>query len=118
MWPDDLRKLSPRQSARVERLLSKFPGPLVLRATRAIFQIFVAGVLFTAIGYWMILHDLPLGHFEFYFFGFGTVAIALLLVPGLASLTLDREGFTVRWVWKRRTTWREAGGFKVEDVMP
>ena len=55
--------------------------------------------------------------FAIVFFGFCAIISIVLLLPGAASLGLDRDGFEITSLFRRRRVrWRDASGFEVLDL--
>ncbi len=71
------------------------------RAPLKAILLLLCAVLFVAVGVWMILDGEPFGWIAAGFFALGIPA-ALAMLLGEAPVQLDREGFELRTVFKRR----------------
>ena len=101
-------------------LLQGFPGPLTLYpSTRKWVTVLLACILFDAGGFWMVAQAAPWGWYVLIVFGFFTIIAAVMLLPGAASLRLDRDGFETTSLFRRsRTSWRDASGFEPVAIPP
>ena len=88
---------------------------LILRPRRLKLALYgVLSAAFTVGGVLMILDNDKGGWFVSAFFGLCTLVFIGLLMPGSASLTLTREGFHVRSLWRGGfTAWSEVERFGV-----
>lgn len=121
LWPS----LIERREARVEDLLTAYPGPLELRASPAkhLFLVLASGI-FAGTCAWMAWRSeggtflnavLLLGAA---FFGFGSLVSLALVVRG-GALVLGEEGFKLlHWGRPRVVRWRDVGAFQVAEVPP
>lgn len=104
-------------------LLSRFPGPVTLDPSYGrLLKPVLIGLAFAAIG-WFLIRDgaHPIwGWFTASFFGIGTVTIAVQLLPGANSLTLDAEGFETRVFFFRRirSQWQNVTNFIAKPGLP
>ena len=100
------------------QLLSRFPGPVTLSASRAKFLlVLLTSLPFAAGGYWLASRGDPKGWLLLVFSGLCSVLAALQLLPGSNTLTLDGAGFEVKaWSLRRRTRWRDVTGFEARPV--
>jgi len=112
-----------------DEILARFPGParLTMSLLRRLLGLAIFVVL-TAFMAWLLLGegdrdrylhgrgDLVMAWFSLAVVGaFAIRSLILLLVPGAASLTLDREGFVIGQVFRRiRTAWRDVSEIRVE----
>ena len=105
-------------SPAVSASMARFPGPVILRASRKKWLLVLAGgALFSAGGSWMISSGDREGWFVLAFFSLVALAALLMLLPGAGLLTLDREGFEVTTFFRRRrTAWRESAGFEPATI--
>lgn len=110
----DSSSTSPAVAARLVR----FPGPLKLRPSRKKWLLVLAGgALFVAGGIWMVRSGEGAGWFVLSFFSLGVFAALLQLLPGAGLLALDREGFEVTTLFRRRRTgWQDAVGFAAARI--
>ncbi len=101
-------------------VLQGFPGPLMLYpSVRKWVTVLLVCVLFDAGGLWMVAQAAPWGWFVLIVFAFFTITAAAMLLPGAASLRLDRDGFETTTLFRRgRTPWRDASGFEAVTVPP
>lgn len=94
----------------VRSLLLQFPGPLTLHASRSRFLMLFAGsASFVAIGAVLMVQDGSDAKLWFcvLFFGLCATVFAINLLPGSASLTLDKDGFRVKQFWFiRKSRWK------------
>jgi hypothetical protein len=104
----------------VSDLLARFPGPLTLCPSRRKWLIVLVGsALFTAGGVWMIREGDPSGWFVAAFFGLCAIIGIVMLLPGLASLTLDADGFEMTSFFVgKRIRWRDASNFAASRIPP
>jgi len=127
---------------RVADLLGRFPGPLVLRSSTAKwFRLLAIGLVFVVLGAAIIWNPetfggrhrssgieslliglglardgraamLEMGWGVVTFFGAGCLISIVVLLPGASQLTLDRRGFMVRSLFRRRDySWQDVGEF-------
>jgi hypothetical protein len=102
---------------RAEEILARFPGPVELKPSR-IKWITVLAVFagFVTIGLFGVQSDLPplLAWPFIVFFGLGVVVSAVAMLPGAGSLILNRDGFTVRTIFRKANSsrWRDTSGFE------
>jgi hypothetical protein len=111
-------------SAQVDAILAKFPGPMMLTVprNRRLLGLLI-GVCGTALFVWFWMTP---GYYRSYgwimepvgivfFAGLTIRAVILLLFPRHASLTLDADGFTINHVFHYvRHAWRDVSDFSVE----
>ncbi len=111
MWSSD---------SRVDAILSRFPGPVTLYPSRTKWLLILLGCgLFAAIGYWMISDGDRRGWFVLIFFGAGSIAAAMMLLPGAGALTLDRDGFRAATLFRGSLSrWQDVTGFESASVPP
>lgn len=111
----------PETMDEVARLIGRYPGPLMLRASRRKWLLVGLGcAVFTAIGVVLQINEpsimalLTIG-----FFGLGVLVAGAVLLPGSAALTLDTAGFEVIHFFRpRRTRWQDAEGFQAVSIPP
>ncbi|HUI16403.1 MAG TPA: STM3941 family protein [Alphaproteobacteria bacterium] len=108
---------------RVAAIVARFPGPVTLNVSKRRWLRFLAvGLAFAAIGGWMISlgpagMTFIAGWGALVFFGLGSVVIVVTLLPGASGLTLDREGFVMRSLFRRSTyRWSDVDEFAVSEV--
>ncbi len=99
--------------AKVEEILARYPGPVMLRPSRRKWLlVLLGGAIFTAGGIWMVQDSADGGWFVLTFFGLVTIAAAVMLLPGAGGLTLDAEGFGWTSLFRpHRTRWQDASDF-------
>ena len=110
-----------RSSAEADKLLAGFPGPVFLRPSRRKWlRVLLGSAGFVAIGIWMVLQGQIWGWLCVIFFGLVSVtALTLLLLPGVAALTLDANGFEVIQYFRRqRTSWLNTSDFEPIKIPP
>jgi hypothetical protein len=100
-----------------EDLLHRYPGPVLLRASRRNWLFtFITCIVFTVIGILMIRDGEMKGWLLTIFFGLGT-PIAFVKLLDLGWLRLDAEGFEFNQMFRRqRVAWHDAAGFLAVDV--
>jgi hypothetical protein len=111
-------------SAQVDAILAKFPGPVTLTLTRnRRLLALLTGLCGTALFVWFWMTP---GYYRSYgwivepvgilFFAVLAIrALILLIFPAHASLTLDADGFTINHIFHRVSrSWREVSDFRVE----
>ncbi len=109
--------------ADADSLLSRFPGPVTLYPSYGkLLKPVVICLVFAAVG-WLQIRDgtHPIwGWLTAIFFGVGTVVIALQLLPGANSLTLDAKGFETRVFFLRRirSQWQNVTNFIAKPALP
>lgn len=95
----------------MESILRQFPGPIVLTADRGRTSLTIVGsTIFVALGWWLLglnkgLYEVIVGWACLLFFGGGAVQGLIMLIPGRAQMTLDRDSVTIihgifRWGYK------------------
>jgi hypothetical protein len=105
----------------VDELLSRFPGPITLYPSRAKWRFLTAGAAaFTAVAIFLsVFAPMDAVHrilmiFGAIFFGSCMLLGVITLLPGAASLQLDKDGFEiVKFYRKRRLRWAEVGDFSI-----
>jgi hypothetical protein len=99
-------------------LLARFPGPVTLYPSRKKWLLVFAGSAgFVALGYWIIQKDNWVGWGAVIFFGLGMLVSAATLLPGAGTLTLDREGFEAKSLFRRRRArWRNVSRVEVWEL--
>lgn len=105
---------------KADLLLSRFPGPVTLYPSRRKWLlVLLVGVLFTAVGIWMILAGNRSGWFTLEVFAIVAIVAAVTFLPGAAALTLDRNGFEVASLFRfHRSRWQEVSGFEFVPIWP
>jgi hypothetical protein len=101
-------------------ILSRFPGPVILKTSRpkALF-VLATGVVLSFGGIIMIREAEPWGWVVFGFFLLVAAAGAVMLLPGAGRLLLDAEGFEVTSLFRRhRTRWADVSEFEVTRLPP
>jgi hypothetical protein len=101
-----------------EAILRGFPGPVTLYPSRRrlILALFACAV-FDASGIKMVADGDTWGWPSLIFCGLGTVIFALMLVPGAASLELDRDGFQTTSLFRRRQArWQDVSEFEPVSI--
>jgi hypothetical protein len=109
-----------RSDKNAEAILRTFPGPLTLYPSRRKWILMLlGGAVFDAIGIAMVADGESWGWFGLIFFGLCTIGAAVMLLPGAASLELDRDGFQATTLFRHhRTRWRDATGFEPVSIPP
>jgi hypothetical protein len=75
--------------------------------------------VFDAIGIEMVAEGAPWGWPGLIFFGLCTIIAAVMLLPGAASLELDRDGFQTTSLFRRRQTrWQDVSEFEPVSIPP
>ena len=105
---------------RILVLMGRFPGPVTLYPSRTKWLlILLAGVLLTVGGILMIRDGKASGWFVAGFFGVVAVTSLVVMLPGANGLTLDREGFVAKSLFRaHRTRWVDAQGFATSVIPP
>ena len=103
-----------------DAILARFPGPVTLYPSRRKWLLLL---LFSAVlaaeGVHMVATAEPHGWAVLIFFGVGTIVSAVMLVPGAAGLTLDRDGFTLISLFRaNRSRWQDVSGFQAITISP
>jgi hypothetical protein len=101
-------------------ILSRFPGPIVLRTARlkALF-VLATGVVLSFGGLIMIREGEAWGWLVFVFFLLMAAVGFVMLLPGAGRLLLDAEGFEVTSLFRRgRSRWADVSGFEVTRIPP
>jgi hypothetical protein len=137
---------TPRED-QVTLLLGQFPGSQTLRRSLSKWlRLLAIGIVFVALGIvligtpetfsngWLanrfgtlfislgLARETPeavteIGWVAVVFFGIGCFISIITLLPGAAGLTLDKEGFVVRSLFRRRSyQWLDVGEFEVVEV--
>jgi hypothetical protein len=103
-----------------EVLLSGYPGPVTLYPSRKRqVRLLLLGAVLTAGGVWLALDADPVGWFAAVFFGYCVVTGVINLLPGAASLSLNKDGFQARNFFRRvGSDWQDVTGFKVHSGLP
>ena len=109
---------------KVDAILARFPGPVMLRVSRLkVLALLAASLAFVAGGILLIVFvkDDPearlAGLAGILFFGACALIGAVMLLPGAGSLTLDVGGFEVCSLFRRnRITWPQASRFTVTTL--
>jgi hypothetical protein len=117
---------SPQAAGKVGALLAQFPGPVTLHRSRLKFTAVLVGSLaFVVLGIFMLQDDsfTTLGLVKVWlcigFFGFCSLAAAVMLLPGAGSLTLDADGVTwVSFYRQSHLPWERIGNFAVGQYTP
>jgi hypothetical protein len=101
-----------------DAILAQFPGPVTLYPSRRKWLLLLlTTAAFTAAGVDMVVTAQPQGWAVLIFFGVGIVVSALMLLPGAAGLTLDRDGFTTTSLFRaNRSLWQNVTGFQAISV--
>jgi len=109
-----------RSGKDTEAILQTIPGPLTLYPSRRKWILMLLGCgVFDAIGIEMVADAAPWGWFGLIFFGLCTIIAAVMLLPGAASLELDRDGFQATTLFRRhRTRWQDVTGFEPVSIPP
>ena len=112
--------MSSEPADKSDAILPVFPGPLTLYPSRRKWLLVLLGCgVFDAGGFGMVAQAAPWGWYVLIVFALGTVIAAVALLPGAASLKLDREGFeTTSLFRRRRTRWQDATGFEPASIPP
>jgi hypothetical protein len=94
----------PAITARVEELLSRFPGPVTLYPSHEKWTVLAGlSLIFVIVGGLLILNDhITWGRIDVVFFSVCLLLSVMRLLPGAASLTLDTDGFEERALFLRR----------------
>lgn len=124
-----MRQIDVRQ---VDAILERFPGPVALYVSRLRTLVGLALCVGLAVFFaWLLFAEYP--QTRGYISGsYGTImawasialwgalairCVSLLLFPGVASLTLDADGFEIGYVFRRvRLPWRGVSDFRVETT--
>jgi hypothetical protein len=108
----------------VEEWLSRFPGPVQLRASLKN-HIFLAltGLALTAAYAAAVVTGDPhrvLDWVGFGFFGLGAILSIITTLPGATGLILDQNGFSKRFMFRQMSSsrWDDVAGFKVITESP
>jgi hypothetical protein len=112
--------VTPEPADKSDAILPAFPGPLTLYPSRRklLLVLLVCGV-FAVGGFGMVTQAAPGGWFVLVVFALGTIIAAVALLPGAASLKLDRDGFqTTSLFRRRRTLWQDVTGFEPASIPP
>lgn len=99
-------------------IVARFPGPVTLRSSRfkGLFLLAVS-LTFSFGGYLMVRDGASGGWFVLLFFGLCLLVAVLMLLPGANGLTLDRDGFETRSMYRSAyTRWQDATGFSTARV--
>jgi hypothetical protein len=103
----------------VEKLLARFPGPVVLYPSRSRGQLMLAGfIAFFCIGLFdaAVLHA-AVGWLGISMGGLGIVVTAAYMLPGANALKLDHDGFEVtEWFRRGKIPWQDATDFTIRPV--
>src|SRR4051812_18626261 len=107
-------------SITASEILSRFPGMVTLYPSRRKWLLVLAGSLAFAVGgFWMIRDQQAAGWYVLIFFGLCAIVALVIMLPGAASLKLDREGFEVVNLFRRhRTKWKDVGDFNTAAIPP
>ena len=101
-----------------DAILARFPGPVTLYPSRRkwlLLLLFAAAL--TAGGVHMVATAEPRGWAVLVFFAVGTIISAVMLMPGAAGLTLDRDGFTIMSLFRaNRSRWQDVSGFQAITI--
>jgi len=102
------------------KFLERFPGPVTLRPSRGKWLLlFAISFAFSFGGCLMVRDGASGGWFVLIFFGFCTLISIVVMLPGASALTLDRDGFEVKRMYRGdRTRWRNASGFTTARLPP
>jgi hypothetical protein len=103
-------------------VLIQFPGPVTLSAPRKIqIRPLVISALFTAMALAQV-HEhssSKLAWFSLIFFGFGTIAFVVAMLPRATTLTLDQDGFVATRAFVRnRSRWQDVTNFVASPALP
>ena len=81
------------------------------------FLLFVASLVFVAVGIWTLPQQPITSWIGIVFFGIGAVFAALNLLPNSSYLQVTREGFTICSSFRRRfIEWQQVGTFGVSNL--
>ncbi|GGA84554.1 hypothetical protein GCM10011491_10110 [Brucella endophytica] len=114
LWP----KLLQGETSSIETLLSRYPGPVVIRpAPTKSLAMATGSAIFGSVILWMLLNQPPpiltqvlLWPGVVLFLGGAPLLFAMAI--GGASLHLSREGFVVTQLWRRKgTRWHDTSEF-------
>jgi hypothetical protein len=112
----------------IGEILSRFPGPLVLRPSRAKwFGILLGCAGFVVVSCWMIVSgsaygwrgpvNTAFGWGGLVFFSIGLVIAVVAMLPDASALKLDQEGFEITNLFRRQSfRWQDATGFAVAKI--
>jgi hypothetical protein len=105
---------------KVSDLLANFPGPVTLFPSRKKWVlVFLVGALFAVGGILMIRDGDSSGWFVAGFFGVVAVTSLAVMLPGAGDLTLDRDGFAAKSLFRGyRTRWVDTQGFESSAIPP
>jgi hypothetical protein len=101
-------------------ILARFPGPQVFYPSRRKWLlVFLGGASFAAGGLWMVRTGAAGGWLVLVFFAIVAVVALIVMLPHAGALTLDRGGFEVVNLFRRRRTrWQDASGFTARRIPP
>jgi hypothetical protein len=101
-------------------ILARFPGPVTLYPSRKKWLlVFLGGAAFTAGGIWMIRSGEAEGWYVTVFFALVAVIAIVVMLPGAGRLTLDRDGFEAKTLFRgHRTRWSDTRGFEASTIHP
>ena len=103
-----------------DAILLGFPGPLTLRPSMRKWLLVLLGCgVFDAGGLWMVARAAPWGWYVLIAFALGTIIAAMMLLPGAASLELDRDSFQTTTLFRRhRMRWQDVSEFEPVSIPP
>ncbi len=101
-----------------DAILAQFPGPVTLYPSRRKWLLLLlTAAAFTAAGVDMVVTAHPHGWAVLIFFGAGMIVSTVMLLPGAAQLTLDRDGFTAVSLFRAsRSRWQNVTGFQAISI--
>jgi hypothetical protein len=104
--------------ARVDEILSRFPGPIILYPSRTKWLLVLLGcAAFAAIGFWMIASENVFGWLLLLFFGTGAGLAFVALLPGASALKLDRRAFEITSLFRRYpVSWQAVSNFEALPI--
>jgi hypothetical protein len=107
-----------RPQGKAEEILSRFPGPVTLRASPKKWSaMLLVYAVFVAFGFLGIALGVTSGWFMVTIFG--AFVLVAVVSPNVISLKLDRESFELTSPLRGRSIrWRDATGFEVSAIPP
>jgi hypothetical protein len=103
-----------------EVLLSGYPGPVTLYPSRKRqIRLLVLCAVFAAGGIWLAVERSLFGWLVAGFFGYCLITAAISLLTGAASLSLNKEGFQAKSLFRRiGANWQDVSSFTVQAALP
>jgi hypothetical protein len=105
------------QQTRIAAVFERFPGPVTFRPSKLKYlALLVVSAIFTASAFLPNM-DAATGWFVGLFFGLCTLIALIALMPGAMRLTLERERFIVKTLFRMQACpWKETDAFAAVKV--